>query len=284
MKTTVKNEIELREVTKTENINPSKARMYLERNESDDYNNRNLKEWKIEQYAKDMKSGKWEFNGETIKFSRTGRLLDGQHRLLAIIMADVTIKMEVRYGLEDKVIPTIDTGTPRQSSDVLTINGFENATKISSIVKFVLNFRSGQYDQASRAYSKGKHAITNEMVLDYVKKHKKSLYESYSYGYNKDNNIISGTYLGGLHYIFKKISESEANDFCSRVADGLALSKESPIHLLRKKLIEDANAKRKMPNNERIAFVCKAWNHFRKKSKIKRLSLDIIKEGFPKPI
>lgn len=267
-----------------ETITPQKAKIYLEKNNSDEYNNRSVYQPKVDQYARDMKNGDWRLNGETIIISKSGRTMDGQHRLLAVIQSGVTIQSYVIHGVDDEVFASIGTGKPRTSADAAHIAGFQHASKISAIVKFVLNFQKGQYSQASLAYSKGKKAITNEAVVEYIRRHEESLYESYNYGYNKENKVVSGTYLAGLHYIFKKLSETEANDFCNRVADGLALSKDNPIYLLRQRLISDVQAKRKMPPSEKLALICKSWNFYRKKRKISRLSLDIIKEGFPKPI
>ena len=48
--------------------------------------NRELRNHVVEGYVDQMKKGQWrEDTGETIKISKTGRLLDGQHRLNAIV-------------------------------------------------------------------------------------------------------------------------------------------------------------------------------------------------------
>lgn len=267
--------------TVVENITPSKAKELLETNVS----NRSLRQTKVEQYAKDMKIGKWMHNGESIKISKTGKLLDGQHRLEACVLAGVAFKTDVSYGLDDGVFTTIDTGFIRQPSDALHVAGFDNSSKIAAIIRFIINFKKGKYDQAARRYSKGKDAITNDTVYEFAKKHKESLYESYPHGINKDNNVFSGTALSALHYIFKSLSINDADDFCKKLSDGVGISKDSPIYFLRKKFIEDSKAKRKMDLREKVALVCKAWNFYRKnRNKITRLSIDLSRESFPKPI
>ena len=261
-------------------INPIIATKLLEKNTC----NRPVNQRTVDYYAKQMKNGHWRLNGESIKFSDTDKVLDGQHRLLAIIQSGVTIKCDVRYGLEDNVFTTIDTGRVRQASDVLSISGIENYQKIAAMVKFILNFRAGHYDQSARSYSHGEDKLSNEIILEFALKNKKSLYESYKYGFNKDNKLISGTFLASLHYIFKKLSQKDADEFCERVSDGSNIPKDSPMYLLRKLFIADSKNKLKMTSYDKVALICKAWNYFRKNRKINRLVINVIKDGFPKPI
>ena len=261
-------------------LTPEIAEYLLGRNHSNRPVNRNT----VMQYMSDIKKGDFVLTGDTIKVSDTGRLLDGQHRCLAVAESGGEIDIVLVFGLEEDVFDKIDTGRTRMASDVLSIKGFDNPIRMSAIVKFVINFKSGMYDQASRNYSRGRKKVTNSMVLDFAERHKVSLNESYYYGYNKDNKIINGTVLAGLHYILKAINREDANNFCKSLSDGVNLDKDSPIYHLRKKLLEDARAKRKMDVYERIALVCKSWNYYRKKKKVARLSFDLFNDEFPKPL
>ena len=57
--------------------------------------NRPLSTLRASRYARDMKAGDWRFNGETISFTADGRLVDGQHRLTAVVESGVTIQQVV---------------------------------------------------------------------------------------------------------------------------------------------------------------------------------------------
>jgi len=251
--------------------------------------NRPVNQRTVDYYVKQIKEGKWRLNGECISFSNTNVLIDGQHRLLAIIKSGIAIQSDVRYGLEDDVFPTVNTGRIRQSSDACAIADIENYTHISAMVNFIINFTSGHIDQASRGYSHGSDKITNETVVEFSKKNNKSLEESRVYGYSTKLNdgTLKAKLLASLHYIFKRLkgAEDDANEFFGRVGDGVGLTKDSPIYVLRKLLQADnKNTKHKMNPNHRIALICKAWNIYRKKGKCTRLTVDIIKDGFPKPL
>ncbi|KAF7277615.1 hypothetical protein GWI33_002970, partial [Rhynchophorus ferrugineus] len=78
-----------------ETITPDLARQYLAFNT----HNRNVRSYRVKGYAADMRDGRWTLNGEAIKFSADGTLLDGQHRLQAVIEADVAVQMLVVRGV-----------------------------------------------------------------------------------------------------------------------------------------------------------------------------------------
>ena len=79
-----------------ENITPEKAREYLKTN-TDNY--RKISRAKAAIYAREMKAGKWELNGEGIMFAEDGTLKNGQHRLAAILMAGIPVRMTVIRGI-----------------------------------------------------------------------------------------------------------------------------------------------------------------------------------------
>ena len=84
-----------KETLAIELITPDQARQYLAFNT----NNRNLRKAHVEKLANDIKNGRWVYNSATIVFNGDGTLLDGQHRLAAIIDADTPVKVAVARGV-----------------------------------------------------------------------------------------------------------------------------------------------------------------------------------------
>lgn len=82
-----------------ETITPKMAEEYLKHNKI----NRTLKDKRVTSYANDMKDGAWQLNGEAIRFNKSGDLIDGQHRLNAIIRANKPIQTVVMRGINDTV-------------------------------------------------------------------------------------------------------------------------------------------------------------------------------------
>lgn len=261
-------------------ITPEKAKEYLETNKS----NRSVFESNLDIVKMAMEQGKFFLTGQTIIFGKSGKLLDGQHRLLGVVLSKRPQVFPVVRNIPDEYFKVIDTGRTRRAGDVLSIDGITNPMRIAAIIKFAINFKSGRYYEATKGGGKGNARITNDTVSTFASKNKTSLYESYPCGYNKDNKLISPHMLTGFHYIVKSIDHGAADDFCDKVSRGVDLSKGSPITQLRQELLEDIRSRRPMRPIERLALLCKAWNFYRDKKTNAVLKWDRKKDEFPKPI
>ncbi|MDP2620568.1 MAG: hypothetical protein Q8P46_10395, partial [Hyphomicrobiales bacterium] len=73
-------------------ITPELAREWLEKTNR---KNRPLSELKWTAYAVDMLEGRWQYNGDAIRFGSDGVLLDGQHRLMACVEAGIPFETDV---------------------------------------------------------------------------------------------------------------------------------------------------------------------------------------------
>ena len=118
MPTKAKQQIEIRE------IKPAEADEMLGRNFR---NNRSINPTRVKTYADEMKAGNWTFTGEAIKFGQDDMLIDGQHRLSAIVLAGVPIQMLIVTGLEKSAVTNLDTTMPRSLKNVLEFLSYENA-------------------------------------------------------------------------------------------------------------------------------------------------------------
>ena len=107
-----------------ETITPKQAEKYLQHNTS----NRNLRKSLVSQYARDMENGKWRLTHQGIAFNCDGTLLDGQHRLKAIIESGVTVQMLVARGVDSKHQLVMDDHAKRSADDALTLARGERVT------------------------------------------------------------------------------------------------------------------------------------------------------------
>lgn len=121
---------------KVEIIDPAYAKQLLEQGVS----NRPISETAVLRYARDMKEGRWENNGQTIVLTAAGHLLDGQHRMHAIIRANMAVGMLVVRGVDEATFVTMDSGRARQLKDVLAIQGFKSATQLAAIARMAFNY------------------------------------------------------------------------------------------------------------------------------------------------
>jgi hypothetical protein len=87
-----------------ETITPERAEDYLAYNRG----NRNIVQSHVAAMARDITNGQWMFNAQPICFSRSGRLLNGQHRLSAVLEAGQPIEVVVMRGLPEEAFETYD--------------------------------------------------------------------------------------------------------------------------------------------------------------------------------
>ena len=140
-------------------VTPSYAKQLLESNTK----NRSVNDIIVNRYAKDITEGNWkEDTGEAIKISKTNVILDGQHRLYAIVKANTSAYLHVITDLDDSVFDVLDTGKPRSAVDVFKIQGIKQENTIPSIIVRYKTLKRGRMKADSRMDN-----FTNSEILDF---------------------------------------------------------------------------------------------------------------------
>jgi hypothetical protein len=86
-------------------------------------NNRPLSRNHVTFIAQEMERGTFRAdNGDSIRFGADGNIIDGQHRLAAIVRSGKTVMMLVARGIEGDAFATIDIGKSRSISDIVGID------------------------------------------------------------------------------------------------------------------------------------------------------------------
>ena len=134
-----------------ETITPAMAEEYLRHNEHNPRKTASRRQ--VESYARDMAAGKWFINGEPIVFDANGDLKNGQHRLMAIIKANVPVDMYVVRGVDPRVT-TFDYGMLRRMSQELGVS--RNVEVLANVI-------------VSNAYYLGRPS--KGVVRDYILRH-----------------------------------------------------------------------------------------------------------------
>jgi len=100
-------------------VTPSMAEATLQ---ASNYDNRKIRKTVVARYAKIMIDGGWKLTPEPIIMSNTERLLNGQHRLSAVVASGVACRFMVIRGVPDDVFSALDRGVARTTSDALHID------------------------------------------------------------------------------------------------------------------------------------------------------------------
>ena len=91
-------------------IDPRKASLYLKCNLA---NNRPLQNVHLHRMVQDMINDNFKHLSGSIKFTHDGKLIDGQHRLNAVILSGKAIEFLVLRGFCEESAQVIDTGKSR---------------------------------------------------------------------------------------------------------------------------------------------------------------------------
>lgn len=148
-----------------ETITPDRANELLATNTA----NRSLRLDAVRSYSRDITEGRWMLTGEAIKIDWTGRLIDGQHRLAAVVDANRAIEMLMVTGLDPVVQRVIDVNIRRTAGDALRMLGVErNIYEVASAARLALIFDRG----AVRRYGTGGRApVSHAEIFEWVESH-----------------------------------------------------------------------------------------------------------------
>lgn len=255
---------------KVTEVTPALAEKWLRQNS----HNRNLRDKAVMAYARDMEAGNWAENGESIKFAKDGTLLDGQHRLQAITLSGITVKMLVVTGLENRTQETMDDGRKRTLSDALHLRGESNAVVLGSLLRRALMWEMGQYRNT------GVYTPTNTECLAFLAEHPEARDSASVANSLRKPAKLPASVLGLTHWLFSSIDEDDANWFFERLGSGAGIEQYHPVWTLRKRASDISGSVGRVPEDMLLALVIKAWNGYRDGQEIRLLQF---KPGGSKP-
>jgi len=242
--------------------------------------NRPIVEGQVIQLSKQMKNGEWLFDGQPLRFGKDGRLLDGQHRLSAIIMSETTQEMVIMRGIDSSAFKVMDTGKLRSTSDIFQIEGIKNHSQAASISKLVYLHSNKLYFGIGR----GQTPTNQQLVEFYLKQDGLDNYVSQSKAlYNQFSKTLNPTTIGALFYLTAQKDVKQAEIFWSKLCTGLSLEGGSPMHYLREFLIENRMSQKKYPRAIIHYAIYYCWNAFRRGEKVTKIDLTKFRD-FPELI
>lgn len=237
-----------------ETIDRHLAQKYLSKSRG----NRKESKNRIEQYAQSIINKKWVLNGEPIIFDDDGKLLDGHHRLLAVICAyetfnkEVTIDSLVTSGIKKENFSTINIGKSRTGADWLSINNENNCTLLGATLNWVNRYKKEKMNDLG-------FCLSNPEVIPFLNKHPGIRESVHFVGCMEKMGFKTGL-CAALHYLFGMANAEKCQDFFNKIETGANLSQNDPTLLIRDKIYNRTKNRIKMV--EMAALCIKAWNAF----------------------
>jgi hypothetical protein len=133
--------------TVIETITPSKAKDLLKLNTK----NRSLRAHYVSELARQMRDGLWQLSSQGIAIDANNILADGQHRLHAVVEANVAVQMQVTYNMNPDAFQVLDGGLVRTVSDRLPLlkDKESNRLVVSVVTHYLRCTGGGNYGRQS---------------------------------------------------------------------------------------------------------------------------------------
>ena len=236
-----------------EKVSPDAAAKLLALNTS---NFRKPDHRRVNAYAKEMLAGRWELNGDTIKVNGSV-LIDGQHRLMAILKSGVTVDMVVVRGIESDG-KTIDRGKPRSIGQWLSHSGIKNATSVASTAKMCVFYKKGLW---SRPTMQG-WDVSDSEIFSFVEQYQEKLSDCVKLG-STAGKVIPASLLATVLFYGSGASNPQDVSLCTWFAGSLAkgesLTDEDAVFHLRNRLLSQTS-QASMDRFMQRALLTMAWN------------------------
>lgn len=239
--------------------------------------NRKLRQTEINMWAGAMLRGDWRLNGETIKFSKDGVLIDGQHRLMGVILAaktnpEIEVAFMVVRGLPEAVFDTIDQGRKRTIVDALYMQGVAYPFNVAAGLRAVLILEQ-------KGYKRGRFTVQQQE--DAQVRHPRVAYWSREYGNTRAMKaLIPSGLIAVLTVAEEKHSTEEVTKFLRQLESGANLTEGDAALALRNRFASMQGSKRGMRENITLYYCITAWNAYINKKPLLRLGF---REGSEMP-
>src|SRR3954447_16063377 len=226
--------------------------------------NRPLSRTVVRAFAEAMSRGDWMVTHQGIAFDINGVLVDGQHRLAAIVEADVPVEMTVFTEVEEGTFDVLDTGKRRNAADVLAIEGEKSSTMLAAMVRTA--WQSQNRPDAS--WSSGAAAVTNHQIVQTLAANPK-LRDFVAVGERiaAETGMIKSA-AGAAAYLVEQANKgkkTQLGEWLDGIVEGAGLAKNDPRLVFRRTMFAMARkqagvVQRRRDTREHVGLYLKAFN------------------------
>lgn len=239
-------------------ITPERAEEMLAANTA----NRPLSRAVVVAFAEAMRRGDWLVTHQGIAFDTDGVLVDGQHRLAAVIEAGLPVDMTVFTEVEPDTFDVLDTGKRRNAADVLAIEGERSTAMLAAMVRTVWLYQN----RPDASWSGGGATVTNHQIVQTLAAHPKIRnFVAIGDQIATETGMIKSA-AGAASYLIEHTNKrANLDDWYEGIIDGAGLAKSDPRLTFRRVMFAMARkqagaVQRRRDTREHVALYLKAFN------------------------
>ena len=159
-------------------------------------NNRKVRSSSVSKIVEDIKDGNFHLSWDCLAFNEEGQLVNGQHRLSAVIEADIPCLFYVLRNIDHSTVKHFDIGNKRSQADRISVHGTPMHPKACAVIKAMF----GEWDANFTGSSKFANAKYDDIIASYYSRHSEYFEQLEADGYFKAKYI--GNYVAAAFKIF----------------------------------------------------------------------------------
>ena len=241
--------------------------------------NRPLNDRRAQRFAAAAAAGTWRCNGETIVFDEKDRLMDGQTRLRAIVLANKPIETYCIFGVPYKFFPTFDQGAMRNGGDLAATIKFQNYNTVASVARMAIFYADGVIGKT------GQMPLAAERLRLFLDRHRDDLDAAVVAALRHRKGIwklIPISHAAFAFYMTAGANRDRAQEFLEKLSTGVGLQKGDGLLLFRARMQDLIGHKHKLLQVDKLALLIKTWNAFIGKRPMGTLKWNREVETFPR--
>lgn len=230
-------------------IDPSWAAKLLSTNPE---HQRTISRSNLTKIENSIREEKFFLNGQAVIVSDSGKLLDGQHRLQAVVNANIGIWTVLVTNIPDEYFTFMDNGKSRSFSDVLKTMGKVNTASLGSTIQRLAEYLDDPISIGiGKVFSHAQLMATEQLCPDVGESVRAVL---------TCREAFSTTRCAWMHYVLMQHCPEVCEQFFESLGSGEMLGRTDPIFVLRNRTLNDRALGRHGNTREMIAILIKTWN------------------------
>lgn len=226
--------------------------------------NRPLSPNAVAGYSRQMQDG-WMLTGETIIVSKTGILLNGQHRCQAAVDGNVSFPCLVVFGIDATAFAMIDHGKRRSHADIFAGYHVKNYSSMAAASLWVW-----RYINTGAMHPNARVAPNSKELFRFYEEHE-DLQNSMWCGVGISKyKLCPPSQVVAMHYLCSLKDKPQADMFFEKVISGMGgVTSNDPAIALRNKLLATAlSPVKRLPGVFMAAYTVLAWNAMRQNKEV----------------
>lgn len=229
--------------------------------------NRPLRKGAVERYAADMLAGRWLPSNDAITVDIDGNLLNGQHRLHAVVLAGIPVEFLVATGYPSESMVAMDSGALRSMANVLHGQGEKDGTALAALARALVLHARGDTIRAARVGPSRGEML--QFIADHPRVREVDLRRARRIG----RAIGTGpTVIGVAQYLISGAVPADAEHldrYLERLETRADEPERSAVHAVARRC-------RDLPRNEvdrQLLCLIKGWNHWATHTQIRSIEV-----------